>query len=69
MPHLAICLGKSVRLKSLGASTPRMDALNAPNHPGALLHRIRLARHQISLAPPARSASMQTGRACYQETV
>ena len=69
MPHLAIHLGKSVRLKSLGASTPRIDALNAPNYPGDLLHRICLARHQISPAPPVRSASMQTRRTCYQESV
>ena len=69
MPHLATRLGKSVQLKSLGASAPRIDALNPSNHLGGLLHRIRLARHQISQTHPARSASMHTGRACYQESV
>ena len=69
MPHLAIRLGKPVQLKSLGASAPRIDALNAHYHPGRLLHRICLALHQISQTPLARSVSMRTSRACYQESV
>ncbi len=69
MPHLAICLGKSVQLKSLGAAAPGTDALNVLHHHGCLLHGIRLAQGKISPAPSVRSASIQIDRECYQESV
>ena len=69
MPHLATRLGKSVRLKPLGASAPRKDALNASRDPGRLLHRIRLAQHQICMEPSVRGVSAQIDRECYQESV
>ena len=69
MPHFATRLGKSVRLKPLGASAPRKNALNASRHPGHLLHRIRLAQHQICMEPPVRGVSTRIDRECYQESV